>query len=163
MCLVTYNPSKIIRQALINIIKADSYFIDLLKEHDGQPNEYTKIYEAPLETLTINKFPAVSIYDTNDIEYVYDSYAIRCSEIFYIDIANQKYEWKDARDSITELSNSIEALIGRNLNLSIVGLPYTIEFIRRKGIKTYENTSLWTFIGQLQIRIKYSKRYYYNY
>lgn len=153
MSVVSRNISSLLRDALANHLLTDSYIQSTFTKKGS-----AYIYDKPFETVTISKYPAMTVYDALARDYSYNEPFYRnVEELFKIEVASQNVDWTVAKNDCSLYIDTIEMLLDQKpwVDMSIPINTITIEGV--KPIGSLEINRLWTMMAEMDIIIEYEK------
>jgi len=156
-----FNPSDTIREAIISLIKADTWLSTQFVKN-GSPF----IYEEPFETVTISNYPACSVYDMTDISFndAGNFYEVG-TETFIAEVANQSAYWRDAKTANSKLLLAVRDVLRTYVNSDLVLMSIinklSIRAVRHIGAAKASN-NMWTYASEIEFSVNYTEGIYPN-
>ena len=161
---ITKTRLAIIRDAIIDILKADSYVTTLFADTGlvgakaTQFSDTYVIYKHPLAWKIAPKDPAISVYHTNRESYGASkaSGIVDTRGLMYIDILVRKVLPEDALDLAGLIADNLRQILIVNTNLNYTVTDY--RFTEKELIPIEEKKTLYTLIVTLQIEVLYNPK-----
>jgi len=158
---IVFNMGDEIAKALISLIKNHAYFKTILLDTKKSAT-VPVVYEQPLTTVNIPKFPAVSVYYFNEINPDESKgFEQSFSEDFYIDVAAQNSNWSQLNKDCRKMVDTVRNILRQNPNLN---MDCDVERVEFKSVVMGQNSgevgATLVLVNTINIQVFYEEGFY---